>query len=105
MTYPHQRYVYTSLSLWLWSSTTCLVFLASRRLKVQDPSKIVEACPPLGLLWNAGRLKIRTDMLKADIPRNETSPDEVVVHLHVLYMSMEGQVSSKVDTDEIVVVD
>ena len=50
-------------------------------------------------------LKILADMLKVDIPRNATLPDEVVVHLDVLCPSMEYRIPSKMDVVEIVTID
>ena len=44
-------------------------------------------------------------MLKIDIPRNDTLPNEMVVHLNVLCLCMEDQVPCKMYTIEIVKVD
>ena len=50
-------------------------------------------------------LKIGIDVLKVDIPCKDTFSIEVVVHLNVLYPSMEDGVSNKMNTFEIVTVE
>ena len=75
---------------------------ANGRSKGQPDQKLSKLVGSQGFHEDVDHLKIGDDMSKIDIPYNDPFPNEVVVHLNVLCLSVEDMVSSKMDTSEIV---
>ena len=73
--------------------------------KAKFGRKLPKLVSPQSFHEDVDHLKIGIDMSKVDIPSSDTFRDEVVVHLDVLYPSMEYQVLSQVDDAKIVAVD
>ena len=74
---------------------------ANGRSKGQPDQKLSKLVGSQGFHEDVDHLKIGDDMSKIDIPYNDPFPNEVVVHLNVLCLSIEYGVSSQVKAAKI----
>ena len=91
------------LSVFGFAHVRLHVYLSSicRRSKDLAPSRLPKLVSSKCLREDVNHLNVRVDVLKVDIPNQDTFSDEMVVHLDVLSSSMEDGVSSKVYTAKV----